>query len=109
MYEELEQYFEAGLSFESPIVTIYGSRFSKSSPILPSWIVSLLIHLLEIGGRGGMATDFGHRYNCINRHPFAISECGMPMQLARCSECGAPIGGHNHQAVEGVSRAEHME
>ena len=29
----------------------------------------------------------------------------MPMQLARCPECGAPVGGQSHQAVEGVTRA----
>ncbi|KAJ5512562.1 Zinc finger CCCH-type [Penicillium fimorum] len=33
----------------------------------------------------------------------------MPMQLAKCSECGASIGGRNHQAVKGVSRVGHME
>jgi hypothetical protein len=31
------------------------------------------------------------------------------MQLASCPECGASIGGQNHQAVQGVSRAETME
>lgn len=40
---------------------------------------------------------------------FAIGECGMPMEQARCPECGAPIGGSNHRAVEGVSRAMDME
>lgn len=33
----------------------------------------------------------------------------MPTEVARCPECGARIGGQNHQAVEGVSRAEEME
>lgn len=32
---------------------------------------------------------------------FAIVEYGMPMQLARCPECGAPIGGTNHREVAG--------
>ena len=31
------------------------------------------------------------------------------MQLARCPECGAPVGGRGHQAVEGVTRATDME
>ncbi|KAF2018601.1 NFX1-type zinc finger-containing protein 1, partial [Aaosphaeria arxii CBS 175.79] len=60
------------------------------------------------GGRG-ISTHSGHWYNCVNGHPFAIGECGMPMQLARCPECGAPIGGQNHTAVDGVSRATDME
>ncbi|KAI9823655.1 MAG: hypothetical protein M1826_007673 [Phylliscum demangeonii] len=60
-------------------------------------------------GQGGMATHSGHWYNCANGHPFAIGECGMPMELARCPECGAPIGGQNHREVQGVTRATAME
>ncbi len=33
----------------------------------------------------------------------------MPMEEARCPECGARVGGRNHQAVEGVTRATDME
>ncbi|KAF4952284.1 hypothetical protein FSARC_12690 [Fusarium sarcochroum] len=62
-----------------------------------------------VSGSGGMATNSGHWYNCVNGHPFAIGECGMPMETARCPECGAHIGGINHQPVEGVTRAEDME
>lgn len=40
---------------------------------------------------------------------FAIGECGMPMEQARCPECGAGIGGLNHRSVAGVMRAENME
>lgn len=40
----------------------------------------------------------------------AIADCGMPMEEARCPECGARIGGHNnHIPVQGVSRAEELE
>ncbi|ORY07796.1 NFX1-type zinc finger-containing protein 1 [Clohesyomyces aquaticus] len=62
-----------------------------------------------LSGPKGIATHSGHWYNCANGHPFAIGECGMPMQQARCPECGAPIGGLQHQAVEGVTRATNME
>ncbi|KAJ5271485.1 hypothetical protein N7524_004754 [Penicillium chrysogenum] len=75
--------------------------------ITPEELASIKIAM--VGGRGGIATNSGHWYNCINGHPFAIGECGMPMELAKCPECGAHIGGQNHQPVEGVSRAEHME
>ncbi|KAF4457780.1 hypothetical protein F53441_353 [Fusarium austroafricanum] len=60
-------------------------------------------------GRQGINTHSGHWYNCENGHPFAIGECGMPMEVARCPECGARIGGTNHAALEGVTRAEDME
>ena len=33
----------------------------------------------------------------------------MPMERARCPECGAPVGGQSHRAVEGVTRAMDME
>jgi hypothetical protein len=33
----------------------------------------------------------------------------MPMELARCHECGAAVGGQNHSAVAGVTRATAME
>ncbi|KAK3947200.1 hypothetical protein QBC32DRAFT_355035 [Pseudoneurospora amorphoporcata] len=62
-----------------------------------------------VSGRGGIATHSGHWYNCENGHPFAIGECGMPMELARCPECNAQIGGQHHQAVSGVTRAENIE
>ncbi|KAF2434363.1 hypothetical protein EJ08DRAFT_513978 [Tothia fuscella] len=59
-----------------------------------------------------MATEFrgtGHWYYCANGHPFTIGECGMPMEQARCPQCGASIGGRNHQAVPGVTRADNLE
>ncbi|KAF1968342.1 hypothetical protein BU23DRAFT_592152 [Bimuria novae-zelandiae CBS 107.79] len=62
-----------------------------------------------VSGAGGIATHSGHWYDCVNGHTFAIGECGMPMQQARCPECGERIGGQNHQAVAGVRRAQHME
>lgn len=59
-----------------------------------------------------MALDFrgtGHWYYCANGHPFTIDRCGMPMETARCPQCDSPIGGQNHQPVEGVTAAEDME
>ncbi|CAN9158938.1 unnamed protein product [Alternaria alternata] len=62
-----------------------------------------------VSGRGGIATHSGHWYKCVNGHPFAIGECGMPMEVARCPECGERVGGQSHTAVAGVSRAMDME
>lgn len=31
------------------------------------------------------------------------------MEMARCPECGAPVGGQSHRAVDGVTRAINME
>lgn len=59
-----------------------------------------------------MAQEFrgtGHWYYCANGHLFTIGECGMPMQVARCPQCGARIGGEGHRAVAGVQRAQDLE
>ncbi|KAK6359113.1 hypothetical protein TWF696_000280 [Orbilia brochopaga] len=59
-----------------------------------------------------MAAQFlgtGHWYVCPNGHQFTIGECGMAMQLGRCNECGAQIGGQNHTSVQGVRRDEDLE
>lgn len=51
----------------------------------------------------------GHWYNCENGHPFTIGECGHPMETSRCPICGATIGGINHEAAAGVTRATELE
>ncbi len=59
-----------------------------------------------------MAREFsgtGHWYYCVNGHPFTVGECGMPMATSTCPQCGSPVGGTNHQAVEGVRRADDLE
>ncbi|KAF3763606.1 hypothetical protein M406DRAFT_260943 [Cryphonectria parasitica EP155] len=59
-----------------------------------------------------MAAEFrgtGHWYTCERGHPFTVGECGMPMEQARCPECGAAVGGRNHVAVEGVRHAVEVE
>ena len=99
--------------------------------VTPEEIVA--IKAAMVSGSAGLATNSGHWYNCANGHPvscknqvpgrgsssvqdldtngmqFAIGECGMPMELAQCPECGAQIGGTDHAPVVGTSRATEME
>ncbi|KAJ0415311.1 P-loop containing nucleoside triphosphate hydrolase protein [Aspergillus carlsbadensis] len=59
-----------------------------------------------------MAGEFrgtGHWYYCENGHPFTIGECGGAMELSRCPECGAAVGGQHHQTTAGVTRASDLE
>ena len=51
----------------------------------------------------------GHWYTCVNGHPFNIGNCGQANQRSVCPECGAQIGGRDHQMVEGVTRAEGLD
>ncbi|KDQ62856.1 hypothetical protein JAAARDRAFT_202408 [Jaapia argillacea MUCL 33604] len=54
-------------------------------------------------------THRGHFYQCENGHPFVIGECGGATQASRCPECGAPIGGHDHQLLASNTRAREFE
>lgn len=59
-----------------------------------------------------MAQEFrgtGHWYTCERGHPFTVGECGMPMEQARCPECGSAVGGLHHTPAQGVRRAEELE
>ncbi|XP_043106269.1 E3 ubiquitin-protein ligase rnf213-alpha-like isoform X2 [Puntigrus tetrazona] len=40
-------------------------------------------------------------YFCPNGHPCTVGECGRPMERGRCPDCNAPIGGVNHNPVQG--------
>ena len=33
----------------------------------------------------------------------------MPMEEARCPQCGEPVGGNHHVPVDGVRRADDIE
>ncbi|KAK4141918.1 uncharacterized protein C8A04DRAFT_13673 [Dichotomopilus funicola] len=75
--------------------------------VSPAEIAAIKRAMVE--GPGGFATHSGRWYTCVNGHPFAIGECGMPMEIARCPECGEAIGGQNHMAMAGTQRDEEME
>ncbi|KAL9093471.1 MAG: hypothetical protein Q9159_000325 [Coniocarpon cinnabarinum] len=50
----------------------------------------------------------GHWYTCVNGHPFTIGECGRPMEETRCPQCGAHVGGRNHELAQGVEQAHEL-
>lgn len=83
------------------VMAAMASEFSGTG----HWCVTLPIWRYT----GRINADSSYRYYCVNGHPFTIGECGMPMQVARCGQCGAFIGGTSHTAVEGVVRAEDLE
>ncbi|XP_067343642.1 E3 ubiquitin-protein ligase rnf213-beta isoform X4 [Channa argus] len=42
-------------------------------------------------------------YTCANGHPCFVGECGRPVIRAKCADCGLPVGGENHNPVQGFS------
>ncbi|KAH9260003.1 hypothetical protein BASA81_001775 [Batrachochytrium salamandrivorans] len=45
-------------------------------------------------------------WSCPQGHRYVVGECTMPMERGRCPECGASIGGQDHNPVKGVKRLE---
>eukprot|EP00347_Sterkiella_histriomuscorum_P010451 403376237 len=43
----------------------------------------------------------GHYYKCPKGHYYAIGDCGGAMEESKCPDCGATIGGQNHELVQG--------
>jgi len=43
-------------------------------------------------------------YRCERGHLYSVGNCTQPMQVAKCPECGAVIGGKDHKDVAGVTR-----
>ncbi|XP_056152727.1 E3 ubiquitin-protein ligase rnf213-beta [Lampris incognitus] len=44
-------------------------------------------------------------YKCANGHPCFVGECGKPMALSKCPDCGIPVGGLQHNPVSGFGLA----
>lgn len=57
----------------------------------------MIFAALGLTGQGFTGT--GHFFQCPNGHVYVIGECGGAMQTSRCPECGARIGGSQHNLV----------
>lgn len=42
----------------------------------------------------------GRWYACPNGHPYVVDQCGRPMEVRVCTECGAHIGGEDHNLLD---------
>lgn len=47
--------------------------------------------------RKAMGIAQGHWFACKNGHPYYIGDCGGPMQVSKCPDCGAKVGGEQHR------------
>ncbi|XP_062826871.1 E3 ubiquitin-protein ligase RNF213 isoform X2 [Anolis carolinensis] len=77
---------------------------TMQNAFLPTMPEDLLAKATKWAATAGL-----HWYRCPNGHPCTIGECGQPMQLGRCVDCGAVIGGDNHRAVKDFHRAQITE
>ncbi|NXK24287.1 RN213 ligase, partial [Arenaria interpres] len=46
---------------------------------------------------------------CPNGHVCFIGECGLPMEMSSCIDCGVRIGGQNHKPVTGFQQFQSNE
>ncbi|KAL3146447.1 NFX1-type zinc finger-containing protein 1 [Trebouxia sp. C0010 RCD-2024] len=53
-----------------------------------------------IGARGGESRA-GVYYRCVCGYPYAVVECGGPIQRAPCARCQRNIGGEQHRLQAG--------
>ncbi|XP_017477675.1 PREDICTED: NFX1-type zinc finger-containing protein 1-like isoform X2 [Rhagoletis zephyria] len=51
----------------------------------------------------------GHWYKCPNGHIYMITECGGAMEVGKCNECGAQIGGSQHRLLNSNTLATEMD
>ncbi|XP_028173495.1 NFX1-type zinc finger-containing protein 1-like isoform X1 [Ostrinia furnacalis] len=51
----------------------------------------------------------GHWFKCPNGHFYCIGECGGAMQVGKCIECGAQIGGQSHRLLSDNRLAREMD
>lgn len=68
-----------------------------------------MIHRAMASSFHGGTRAQGHWLKCANRHIYCVTECGGPMQKAKCPECGVSIGGANHAYEAGTSVATEMD
>ncbi|KFP69204.1 E3 ubiquitin-protein ligase RNF213, partial [Acanthisitta chloris] len=47
--------------------------------------------------------------SCPNGHPCTVGECGLPMEISRCPDCNAHIGGRRHRPVQGFQEVQSVE
>lgn len=51
----------------------------------------------------------GHWFKCPNGHIYVIGECGGAMEVGKCNECGAKIGGSSHTLLGDNRLAPEMD
>ncbi|PAA76165.1 hypothetical protein BOX15_Mlig008686g1 [Macrostomum lignano] len=96
-----------------------GSRFNETRQKLATEIADQINELVKSVVRvtrlerqmivKAMQLPSGHWFKCPRGHVYAIGDCGGANEVAACPECGATIGGENHQLAAGNAHAPEMD
>ncbi|XP_056372927.1 E3 ubiquitin-protein ligase RNF213 isoform X2 [Hyla sarda] len=84
----------------SPLRNLCFSPARMQNSYLPTMPEDLIVY-----ARGAMREQL-HWYRCPNGHYCTVGECGQPMQISRCLDCGAAVGGENHAPYQGFHRIQ---
>ncbi|XP_008187018.2 NFX1-type zinc finger-containing protein 1 [Acyrthosiphon pisum] len=68
-----------------------------------------MIHAAMSKSFNGRERAQGNWLKCTNGHIYCVTECGGPMQRAKCPTCKVDIGGENHRYVDGTRVATEMD
>ncbi|MBN3307566.1 RN213 ligase, partial [Amia calva] len=61
-------------------------------------------HTME--ARSWMRNEKLQMYVCANGHVSFVGECGRPVAVGRCPDCGVCVGGSNHNPVPGFTKTQ---
>ncbi|XP_065913577.1 NFX1-type zinc finger-containing protein 1-like [Dysidea avara] len=82
---------------------------SKLGDIKKKYGISSITKQEKMGIVKAIGLSKGHWFKCPNSHYYCIGECGGAMQMAKCPECNANIGGTQHQLTTGNQHAPEMD
>ncbi|MEE6515818.1 hypothetical protein FKM82_024889 [Ascaphus truei] len=81
-----------------PLKNLAFSPVTMQNSYLPTMPEDMLVQAKNVLQRENVRW-----YVCPNNHYCAVGECGQPMQLSRCIDCGAQVGGENHRPHVGFT------
>ena len=96
---EMPQRFYLSIpSPDAPLSELSLAVASVRAPMLSAEEKASIMKALTANG----VSPRGAFRECSCGYIYAIGECGQPMVIGRCPECGTRIGGRDHQDVVGV-------
>ncbi|XP_069055826.1 E3 ubiquitin-protein ligase RNF213 isoform X2 [Pleurodeles waltl] len=87
-----------------PLKNLAFTPANMQNSFFPTMPADLLIDARSWTSLAGL-----HWYQCPNGHYCTVGECGQPMQVSRCLDCGATIGGVGHKPEAGFQMIQQVE